>query len=187
MGNPFPDTAYIDRNFYVMNADGTDFEVANRNYVMAMEGIIVIATEDGEELTFHREAPVKNAMLTLNLSGPNFSDRAMVRFDESGMLPKLQIDNNSTKLYITQNNTDYAVVRSEGKGELPVGFKAESNGTYTLSFTSEGVGFTYLHLIDHMTGAEVDLLAGDSASATYSFESQAGNFAKRFTIIYETK
>ena len=187
VGNPFPDTAYIDRNFYVMNADGTDFEVANRNYVLAMEGIIVIATEDGEELTFHREAPAKNAMLTLNLSGPTFSDRAMVRFDENGMLPKLQIDNNSTKLYITQNSTDYAVVRSEGKGELPVSFKAESDGIYTFSFSSEGVNFAYLHLIDHMTGAEVDLLAGDSASATYSFESQAGNFAKRFTIIYETK
>ena len=187
VGHPFPDTAYIDRNFYVMNETGTDLEAANRNYVMAMEGIIVFATEDGEELTFHREAPAKNAMLTLNLSGPTFSDRAMVRFGESDMLPKFQIDNNSTKLYITQNNTDYAVVRSEGKGELPVGFKAESDGTYTLSFSSEGVSFAYLHLIDHMTGAEIDLLASDSALETYSFESQAGNFVKRFTIIYEAK
>ena len=188
VGNPFPDTAYVDRNFYVMNANGTDFEPANRNYVKAMEGIIVIAEEDGEELTFHREAPAKSAMLTLNLSGPSFSDRAIIRFDESDMLPKFKIDNNSTKLYITQGNTDYAVVRSESKGELPVSFKAESDGSYVLSISNEGVSFGHLHLIDNLTGADVDLLAGASTgSATYTFESQAGDFAKRFTIIYEAK
>ena len=200
MGNPFPDTAYIDRNFYVMNANGTDFEPASRNYVKAMEGIIVIATEDGEELTFHREAPAKSAMLTINLSGPSFSDRAIIRFDESDILPKFKIDGNSTKLYITQGNTDYAVVRGEGKGELPVSFKAESDGSYTLSISNEGVSFAYLHLIDNLTGADVDLLAnptpetevpepveGPTVKATYTFESQAGDFAKRFTIIYEVK
>ncbi len=200
VGNPFPDTAYVDRNFYVMNANGTDFEAANRNYVEAMEGIIVIAEEDGEELTFHREAPAKSAMLTINLSGPSFSDRAIIRFDESDMLPKFKIDDNSTKLYITQGNTDYAVVRSESKGELPVSFKAESDGSYTLSISNEGVSFGYLHLIDNLTGADVDLLAnptpeteapepveGPTVKATYTFESQAGNFAKRFTITYEVK
>ena len=211
VGNPFPDTAYVDRNFYVMNTNGTDSEPANRNYVKAMEGIIVIATEDGEELTFHREAPAKSAMLTLNLSGPSTlrqaqgsgtasTDRVIIRFDESDMLPKFKIDNNSTKLYITQGNTDYAVVRGERKGELPISFKAEKDGTYTFSFNSEGVSFGYLHLIDNLTGADVDLLAnptpetevpepveGPTVKATYTFESQAGDFAKRFTIIYEEK
>ena len=189
VGNPFPDTAYVDRNFYVMNANGTDFEAANRNYVEAMEGIIVIAEEDGEELTFHREAPAKSAMLTLNLSGPSTNsgtastDRVIIRFDESDMLPKFKIDNNSTKLYITQGNTDYAVVRGEGKGELPISFKAESDGSYTLSISNEGVSFAYLHLIDNLTGANIDLLA----QPEYTFESQAGDFAKRFTITYEAK
>ena len=183
VGNPFPDTAYIDRNFYVMNATGTEIEAADRNYVMAMEGIFVIATEDGEELTFHREAPAKSAMLTLNLNGPTFSDRAMVRFDDSDMLPKFQIDDNGTKLYITQNDTDYAVVRSEGNGELPVSFKAESDGTYTLSFSSEGVSFGHLHLIDEMTGNDIDLMA----QPEYSFECQTGDYANRFTILYKVK
>lgn len=183
VGNPFPDTAYIDRNFYVMNATGTEIEAANRNYVMAMEGIFVIAAEDGEELTFHREAPAKSAMLTLNLSGPTFSDRAMVRFDDSDMLPKFQIDDNGTKLYFTKDNTNYAVVRSEGNGELPVSFKAESDGTFTLSFSSEGVSFAHLHLIDEMTGNDIDLLA----QPEYSFECQTGDYANRFTILYKVK
>ena len=200
VGNPFPDTAYVDRDFYVLNAEGTELEAANRNYVEAMEGIFVMAAEDGEVLTFHREAPAKGAKLTLNLSGPTLTDRTVIRFDEKGMLPKFQIDSNSTKLYITQGNTDYAVVRSEGKGELPISFKAESDGSYILSISNEGVSFGYLHLSDNLTGADVDLLAnptpeteapepveGPTAKATYIFESQAGDFAKRFTIIYEAK
>ena len=200
VGNPFPDTAYVDRDFYVLNAEGTELEAADRNYVEAMEGIFVMAAEDGEVLTFQREAPAKGAKLTLNLSGPTLTDRAVIRFDEKGMLPKFQIDSNSTKLYITQGNTDYAVVRSESKGELPVSFKAESDGSYVLSISNEGVSFAYLHLIDNLTGADVDLLAnptpeteapepveGPTVKATYTFESQAGDFAKRFTITYEVK
>ena len=52
VGNPFNEIAYIDREFYVMSADGSRIELAQRNYVMPMEGIFVIANEDGEILTF---------------------------------------------------------------------------------------------------------------------------------------
>ena len=195
VGNPFSDTAYVDRDFYVLNADGTELEAANRNYVEALEGIFVMAADDGEVLTFSREAPAKGAKLTLNLSGPSTGsgtaviDRAMVRFDESGPLPKFQIGNHSTKLYITQDNIDYAVVRSEGKGELPVSLKAENDGIYTLSFSSEGIDFAYLHLIDHMTGADIDLLAlrQTQGPAEYSFECQAGDYKSRFMIVFEVK
>jgi hypothetical protein len=183
VGNPFPHTAYVDHNFYVLNADGTELEAANRNYVEAMEGIFVFAAEDGEVLTFSREAPAKSAQLTLNLCGPSsVIDRVVIRFDEKGMLPKFQMGH-SSKLYITQDDIDYAVVRSEGKGKLPVSFKAENDGTYTLSFTSEGIVFEYLHLIDHLTGADIDMLA----QPNYSFECQAGDNRNRFMIVYEAK
>ena len=54
MGNPFNERAYIDREFYVMSEDGSRIELAQRNYVMPMEGIVVIANEDGEVLVFRR-------------------------------------------------------------------------------------------------------------------------------------
>lgn len=186
VGNPFPDTAYVDRNFYVLNANGTELEAANRSYVEAMEGIFVYATEDGEVLTFRRKAPAKGAQLSLNLSGPSdgsgaaIIDRAIIRFDEKGMLPKFQIDDNNTKLYITQDNIDCAVVHCEGKGELPVSFKAENDGSYTLSFQAENISFAYLHLIDDLTGEDVDLLE----TPNYTFEAKTADHANRFKLVF---
>ena len=52
VGNPFNERAYIDREFYVMSADGIRIELAQRNYVLPMEGVFVIANEEGEVLTF---------------------------------------------------------------------------------------------------------------------------------------
>ena len=52
VGNPFNEVAYIDREFYVMNADGSEIVQAQRDYIMPLEGIFVIAHADGETLTF---------------------------------------------------------------------------------------------------------------------------------------
>ena len=52
VGNPFNERAYIDREFYVMSADGSRIELAQRNYVLPLEGIFVVANEEGETLTF---------------------------------------------------------------------------------------------------------------------------------------
>ena len=40
-----------------------------------------------------------------------------------------------------------------------VNFKAEENGTYTISVDVDNVEMDYLHLIDNLTGDDIDLLA----------------------------
>jgi hypothetical protein len=59
VGNPFNEIAYIDREFYVMSEDGSRIELAQRNYILPMEGIFVVANEEGEVLTFSTTAPAK--------------------------------------------------------------------------------------------------------------------------------
>ena len=147
-------------------------------------GVFVYAAEeeDGQPLTFTTSGS-KGANLALNLSnGRNVIDRASVRFGEGRTLPKFQLNRNSTKVYIPVDNEDYAVVRSEGMGELPVNFKAESNGTYSLTLSAENVDFSYLHLIDNMTGADQDMLANPS----YSFEAKTTDYASRFRLVFAT-
>ena len=184
VGNPLGVEAYIEGNrpFYKMNDLGTDIMTdSSTGAIGVMEGVFVIAEEDEESLTFTTESQNKRASLALNLSqGHGIIDRAIVRFDEGRTLPKFQINKNSTKLYIPMDNVDYAVVRSEGMGEKPVNFKAEKNGTYTLSFSAEEVSFAYLHLIDNMTGTDVDLLANPS----YSFEASTTDYASRFKLVF---
>ena len=184
VGNPFPEAAGIDReDYYVLNSDGTEF-IEGTGDIPAMEGVFVLAEEEGESVTF---TPADKAMtspsLALNLTqGRGVVDRAVIRFSEGRMLPKFQMNPSHTKVYIPQDGNDYAVVRAGAMGEMPVCFKAEKNGTYTLSFNSQDVCFNYLHLIDNMTGVETDLLDNPS----YSFNAQTTDYASRFKLVFAT-
>ena len=187
VGNPFTVSAYLPtgRSFYSMqNAEDFTPETGGNTAIEAMNGVFVIANEDGEVLTFSTTAPGKASKLVMDLSNNrgSFLDRAIVRFDEGDQLPKLQLRSGSTKVYIPQDNVDYAVANSEEMGTIPVNFKAESNGTYTLSFTNEEVSFAYLHLIDNMTGIETDLLANPS----YSFVAKTTDYESRFKLVFAT-
>lgn len=114
--------------------------------------------------------------------GCSVIDRAIVRFGEGRQLPKFQIRENSTKLFIPQDNGNYAVVSTEHQGEMPVNFKAKENGTYTLNLSSEGTTFNYLHLIDNLTGNDVNLLQ----TPNYTFEAKTGDYASRFKLVFAT-
>ena len=186
VGNPFAQTAYIadpNRNsFYTMNESGSEIILATNTGIGAMEAVFVIAEDDNETLTFTIEEPVDNSKtLTINLvQDDGLIDRAIVRFDEGGLLPKFQLNSNSTKLYVPIDGNDYAVAFSEEVGEMPVNFKAESDGTYTLSYNVKNVEFVYLHLIDNLTGKEVDLLE----TSIYSFMAKTTDYESRFKLVF---
>jgi hypothetical protein len=190
VGNPFTETAFIDREFYIMNDDGSEIIAAEENSIAPMEGVFVIANEDGETMTFTTlSSPQKGEGIALNISRANrdgassgIIDRAIVRFGEGRQLPKFQINRNSTKVYIPQDGKDYAIVNAAQEGELPVNFKAEKNGTYTLTVNVEGLDLAYLHLIDNMTGADVDLLA----TSSYTFTAKTTDYASRFKLVFST-
>ena len=189
VGNPFGVNAYIgSRDFYVMEA-GSEIILADRvqegaEYIKPMEGVFVIAQTNGEKMYFTTTQPTNNGKsVTLNLrNGNNVIDRAMVRFDEGQQLPKFQLNRNSTKLYISQDGKDFAVVCAEEMGAMPVNFKAEDNGTYNLNFSCENVEFSYLHLIDNKTGNDIDLLQTPS----YSFEAKTTDYESRFKLVFAT-
>ena len=184
IGNPFAEhTAYIGRPFYVMNENGTEIlaQSVSRG-IDPMEGVFVIANENNEPLTFSTTEPTKTSKaLTLNLNnGQSIIDRAIVSFGEGQQLPKFQLDANSTKVYISKDSQDYAVVCCDNMGEMPVSFKAAQNGTYSININTEGTEMAYLHLIDNMTGADVDMLQ----SSSYSFEAKTTDYASRFKLVF---
>ena len=186
VGNPFAQTAYIngDFEFYTMNNAGDKLWASTSNSIEAMEGVFVIANQDEETLTFTTEDPAnpgKNVVLNVS-DNHGLVDRAIVRFGGSRQLPKFQLNPNSTKLYIPMDDNDYAVVRSEEVGEMPVNFKAENDGSYTISIENENVEFAYLHLLDNMTNTDVDLLE----TPNYSFNARMNDNANRFKLVFAT-
>ena len=139
-------------------------------------------------MTFTTEAPSNNGKgLALNLShGIGVIDRAIVRFGEGNQqrnLPKFQMRSNSTKVYIPQDNRDYAVVSAENEGDMPVCFKAAENGVYTLTVSETFHSpLSTLHLIDNLTGNDVDLLQ----SPSYTFEAKTTDYESRFKLVFAT-
>jgi hypothetical protein len=184
VGNPFAQTAYITKAFYTMNGTGSEVVAGTGNSIEAMEGIFVIAEQNNEEMTFSTTQPAElNQQLVINVTQSRGAaiDRAIVRFGETSSLPKLQLNPSHTKVYIPQSGKDYAIVHSTAQGEMPVNFKAEKNGSYTLNVSAENMGMHYLHLIDNMTGADVDLLSDPS----YSFEAKTTDYASRFRLVFD--
>ena len=182
MGNPFNANVMVDREEFGVMVDGV-MVPAEINEIGPMEGIFVQAEGPDEYVTFMpNEGGAKSAMFSLNVtSGSKLVDRAVVRFGQGRQLPKFQLQG-STKLYIPMDGEEYSVVRSEGMGELPVSFKAMKSGSYTICINSDNVSFGYLHLIDNMTGADVDLLATPS----YSFEASTTDYTSRFKLVFAT-
>ena len=185
IGNPFACNAYTedDLNFYKI--DGTEL-VASNESVAPMEGIFVEATAENQSVTFQRTPFGISGKGILNLNASrsgNRVDLVRIRFSEGRNLGKLMLHRNASKLYIPQDGRDYAVVHSEGIGEMPVNFKAAENGTYTLNVNTEDVEMNYLHLIDNLTGADVNLLQTPS----YSFEAKTTDYESRFKLVFSTK
>ena len=192
VGNPWNvEACLIDgRPFYIMNDEGSEIIAAtgNRDYINPMEGIFVQAEFAGDMVTFDRcSSKAKggngnDASLVINLSkGDRGSaiDRAIVRFDEGRQLSKLQIFDGSTKLYIPQDGTDYAMVCSNRQGEIPLNFKAKELGQYTI--TVETQNFASLQgvtLIDLLEETEIDL----NEKPSYTFIGSPADRQARFII-----
>lgn len=185
VGNPYDVNAYIAKEFYRMNSEGTELvaPLSDENFILPMEGVFVLADNNGETLAFSKTPVTKGPSLAINVSKDNaLVDRAVVAFGQERTLPKFQINPNHSKVYFQKDNSDFAVVSAEDHGEMPVSFKAEANGSYTIAFNTKDVDFEYLHLIDNLNGNDVDLLA----SPSYSFEATTSDYASRFRLVFAT-
>ena len=188
IGNPWNTTATIGKDFLRMNDDHDEIIPAENPNIAPMEGIFVHTDNDGETVTFSTDGAKANftnerIILSLSHNGGKVIDRAIVRFGEGSTLPKLQIRDNSTKLYFTQGNRDYAVVRVNKQDEMPVNFKASENGNHTITVNVDNVKLDYLHLIDNLTGNDIDLLTTPS----YSFNAKTSDYASRFKLVFEVE
>lgn len=181
IGNPWGNQSATlgDRDYYRMNTDGLEL-ITDNSDINPMEGVFVIAANDGEVVTFSNGSSEGKSQIAINVlkDRGNTIDRAIVRLGEGGTLPKFMLNPENTKIYIEQGGDDYAVV-SSNEDEIPVSFKAASNGTYTLNVAVQNAEMDYLHLVDNLAGTDTDLLANPN----YTFEANTGDYASRFTLV----
>ena len=168
--------------FYTM---GDGELVAGSGAVAPMQGVMVQASAENQVALCFTE-PIRNNKSVINMSLMNngkMVDAAYLQMKQGSTLEKLQLNPNHSKIYMPVDGKNLAAAVAENNnGEMPISFKAENNGTYTLSFSTENIELGYLHLIDNMTGKDVDLLSTPS----YSFEAKSTDYANRFKLVFAT-
>lgn len=213
VGNPFPVQAWTNKSYYTMNSQGTGLvvnEVASSKPIPPLTGVMMQTTSTtGESVTFSTTEPEQQSAnkgsLQIALSQTNtrnnaLLDNAIVSFNEGTQLGKYYFGRQNANIYLPQGDEEYAIVTVARDGactistEIPINFKASENGTYTLSVDPKGVELDYLHLIDNLTGEDVDLLAPVSASESeaiqepvaYTFTAKTTDYASRFKLVFST-
>ena len=128
------------------------------------------------------ETDTKPAFVCIEAGDANFMDRAYVQIGQGNKLNKVSINEEVSHLYVTNKGKDFAAVTIENaQGEMPVCFKAAYDGSNTISVSTVGLDLNYLHLIDKLTGNDIDLLA----TPEYTFSAKRGDGENRFRLVFE--
>ena len=194
VGNPFTFNASVDKAYYSLDENGLAIpNTTTSANVPPCTGILVKADYSGEQITFTKPTAQSStgnqgymniALTQANNRSQAILDKAMVSFDEGSELGKFYFGEQDANIYIPQDGKEYAIAHSDGIGEMPVCFKAKKNGEYTLtvseSLNSKFSILNYLHLIDNLTGADIDLLTTPS----YTFTARSDDYPSRFKLVF---
>ena len=146
------------------------------------EGILVQATTAGTlSIKNTNAAPAKanhdNIMFTV--ANGQYEDVTYALFDKGVGLSKINHrDADAPMLYIPQNGENFAIaMMNDDTQTFGLNFKAATTGKYTLKLKANG-NFSYLHVIDRMTGEDVDMLL----EGEYSFIGSSNDNDNRFIV-----
>ena len=193
IGNPYAHnitsltTVDVEEGCYRMNDNLDDLmvsEVSADEPLKPTEGIFVKATSTNASVTFNPNNTRTESEKTGNIcievmENGKIADRLLVKRNEGNDFQKLSLRDNRTKVFATRDNEELAIVVCNDD-EQTVNFKTAKNGTYTISVTLQDIEADYLHLIDNLTGNDVDLIA----TPTYTFEAKTTDYASRFRLVF---
>ena len=194
VGNPFPVNAYANKSYYTINEEGTAVEpnmVSSATAIPACTGVMVMAEAEGETVVFSTDTPeaatnqgcLQIALAQTTTRGNAIQDKAIVSFNAVDRLEKFVFNKEKAVISIPQGGKELSIACTDKQGEMPLNFKATKNGEYTLTIHSEAVELDYLHLIDNLTGADVDL----QVSPAYTYAAKTTDYASRFRLVFSGK
>ena len=191
VGNPFACNAFADRSYYLLDEECNaiiPYAFSAATPLPPCAGLIVKANASNESVSFSREAPAPShnqGYLHFAVTLPNdphkILDHAIVSFNEGDNLGKFAMYQETPLLYFTQDSKDLAILSIDSVDVMPMKFKAAEDGTFTLHFEVEAAELSFLHLIDNMTGANIDLLT----TPTYTFNATTNDYASRFKLVFD--
>ena len=200
MGNPFSrniKTGELKINstnvttYYVLEG-GAEFvaQTLASTPIKPGQGFFVQATAEGQNLIFNPAPASKDreieqtGYISIKAGNSEFTDNAFVQIANGNTLRKMTLSDNSSIVYVMNGGKDYAAARIDAlEGSMPVCFKANKLGSYTITIEAKDIKTDYLHLIDNFSHEDIDLLLEPS----YTFIASDGDNASRFTLVFRAE
>ena len=162
---------------------GYDVEDAEPTAINPGQGFLVQAVKAGQITMTNTDAngvsKANHDNIRFVVSNSQYEDATCAMFDKGNGLNKISHRNAEIPmLYIPQNDENYAIAMMDDNTQaFNLNFKAMTMGKYTLSYKAYGQ-FSYLHVIDRLTGEDVDMLLEES----YSFVGTPKDAENRFIV-----
>ncbi len=152
--------------------------------IAPMRAFLVQATGDNPSVTVSRttakeEKKAADNQISLTVCNSQYSDEAYVKFKEGHGLNKIEHRNTEIPmLYVINNDEHFAIANMDNNTKvIDLGFEAKTMGQYKLSLKADG-DFATLHLIDKLTGNDVDMLV----ESEYNFIGTPQDIDSRFVV-----
>jgi hypothetical protein len=138
--------------------DATPFRSARINYPL----VNLFATESNGNET----------MVTVELGRP----------DKGGAKLMDELRVGKGQMWCRYDDADWKLAYTRpGVSEVPIRFTTIEDTEYTMTWSTHNGEFSYMHLIDNLTGADVDCLS----EREYKFSSKTSDFKSRFKLVFD--
>ena len=186
LGNPtaheisFTKTENVSDGYYYFN-NNEDWVYLNSNTVPAGRGFLVKANAEGQRVSLNSNTKRGDAgsYLRIDVDG----EQAYVKLTEGISMPLFGFRGHHSSVYLNQEGKNYIMLVNDKAENLDLCYQPKNLGQHQLSVKLENANLDYLHLIDHKTGADVDLLQNPN----YRFESKSNDYAERFQLVFNTE
>ena len=191
LGNPtshdisFTKTSQVADGYYYLD-NGDAWTYTTETTVPAGRGFLVKANATGQSVVLNPQSKGDSGesghYLRLAIGG----DNAYLKLDEGVSMPLLDLKGRHGGLYFTQEHKSYVMLVRNGADSVDLCYEPTHNGTQTLTVDLQGHDLDYLHLIDTLTGADIDLLVPElvEGPATYTFEAKTTDYPSRFRLVF---
>lgn len=179
---------YLTDGLYTLNVNG-GWEAGTDNTTVIAPGcaVLVQTTEAGEGQTLtitntdHQgpQAKYANDQIMFTVENTEYTDNTYVLFKKGQGLNKIEHRNAEIPmLYVISEGENYAIAdMPDNTDVINLGFEAKTMGQYTISLKAEGQ-YSYMHLVDKLTGNDIDMLVEDS----YTFVGTPNDRNDRFVL-----
>ena len=194
MGNPFTHNitaanmsgVEMADAYYTLSYSGmwTSNLFSNKKEIKVGEAFLIKVTEESALKFTHETETTRsnfnnNGSINIVVSNDRYTDNAIVSFSEGKGLNKFpHLNKEAHEVYVIDNDTKYGVATmNDDVTTIPVGFKANTMGQYTISAEAKDCKFNSMTLTDKMTGVKTNLLTD-----SYTFMATTNDNPNRFTL-----